>query len=251
MVVLLITSHSSGSKDTANTVEAEVKFNQFATYLLNGASDNILPGEYEFDKTYTLDLQLESGKFNEEYWSESSELLDSAIASADENKNITRYLIKSLRKYKQYFDFIKSYSQNGKFDEDQLLQSYLRSGAKAANSLVDNFYGKLNDSDFEIAKRYVDNRKEQYSNEIVFYSIYKELGCIQNDKINEDACTRTIPTDTLENLKGIYSAISNSTATADKTIQNAVTYLKSRCWDLSLWLQNPIDERDGGVSNEG
>lgn len=246
MVVLLVVSKAEPtSKNTSATSDAEIKFNQFATYLLYGKESNSLSGEYESDKSYEIDLQLENEEFDSGYWDKASELLDSAIVSAKDDSKITRYLVKSLQNYKQYFDFIKQYRQIGKFDEEHLLSSYLSSGVASANVLVDNFYNRFGDSNFSIATNYINNRRQQYRDTIEVYAIYNELGCIYDREIIESKCTNAPSTATAERFVELFSSMGEAKVAADRSIQNAVTYLKNRCWELSTWLQNPVDERDG------
>lgn len=252
VIVLAIVSGLSNNEKASNEPnEAEKKFNQFATYLLYGVSNNTLSGEYESDKTYELDRQLENDGFDEGYWLKSSELLDGAIMAADSNQNITRYLVKSLRSYKEYFNFISWYQKNGRFDEGRLLSSYLSGGTSSAKALIDNFYNKFNEIDFGIAKKYVDERKEQYNDAIEIYAIYNEMGCIHDGSVDENNCTKTVSSDTMRRFYDLSSSMSKAAISADRSLQNAVTYLKNRCWDLSEWLQNPVDERDKGDNDEG
>lgn len=250
VVVLVASKAAPTSKNTYTVSDAEINFNQFATYLLYGKEGNSLSGEYESDKSYEIDLQLESEEFDNGYWERASELLGKAITSAEDDGKITRYLVKSLQNYKQYFDFIKQYRRIGKFDETRLLSSYLSDGANSARAIIDNFYNKFSDSDFNIEKNYVENRKQQYYNAIEIYAVYERLGCIHNGKIDENSCARAASTDVLKRFEDLSSIMNREAMLADKHIQDSVTYLKGRCWDLSIWLQNPVDERDQEDNNE-
>lgn len=247
--VLAIVPKTPDTKNSSTNNLAEIEFNRFATYLLYGTSSDTLSGEYESDKTYELDLQLENPEHNSDYWNKSSELLNQAIQSAENDTSITRYLVRSLRNYQEYFNFISLYDEIGRFDEERLLSSYLSGGANLADSLISNFYNKFDGQDFNIAKTYVDSRKVQYEETVKLYAIYGELGCVRNGNIDESACTHAPSADMLKKFEELSSAISKAAMTANKSLQNSITYLKSRCWELSAWLQDPVDERDGGDDN--
>ena len=250
VVILVVVSQLSGGKET-KFGNAEVAFNQYATYFLYGTANDNLSGEYQPDKTYEVDLQLESEEVNKTYWNKSSELLNDAIKFAESDEKITRYLVSSLQSYKQYFDFISLYRQKGEIDEGRLLAVYLSDGADAARSNIDDFYNNFGEQNFDVEKNYIENRKQQYYNMLEVYEIYNTLGCIHDGEIDDNNCARAASENTLERLEVQLSLTSGAKSTADRIIKNSITYLKSRCWDLSTWLQNPVDERDtGGIDEE-
>lgn len=233
-----------------NSSVAKERFNQFATYLLYGKTENRLTGEYEDDKSYELDLQLERETVDENYWEKSAELLGNAVASATEDQSVTRYLVKSLQSYQQNFDFIRAYRRNGDLDEERLLASYVGSGANTAKTLIDTFYSKYGNADSSITQNYVDQRKTQYGDLINIFAIYNELGCIKNGVISDKNCTGNPSQEMMEQFVTLSESIGAAQDNAEESVQKSIQYLKSRCWELSEWLQNPIDERDGENNEE-
>jgi len=247
-VLLLLPKGSDTSNESVSI--AETQFNQFATYFLYGKREDKLSGNYESDKSYELDLQLEKATIDEGYWEKSTELLDQAITSASEDQSITRYLIKSLQNYRQNYNFIRAYRQNGDLDEEKLLASYISSGADTANTLIDNFYAKYSGLDSNLAKNYAQQRKVQYGDLLNTFAIYNKLGCIRGGDIDEAGCTGTPSQAMREQFTSLSSLMKQAQKNADSIIQKSVQYLKAYCWKLSAWLQNPVDERDGGGDAE-
>lgn len=229
----------------SNASVAKTQFDQFATYLLYGKSEDVLSGEYDGYKSYELDLQLEKDEIDLAYWEKSAELLNKAITSATEDQSITRYLIQSLQSYQQTFNFIRTYRQNGDLGEERLLSTYLSSGSEAAETLIDNFYARYNTDESSLTANYVVERKTQYNDLLKIYAFYNDLSCIKNGVIDEPNCN--IPSGvTANSLDDLFELTMTAQANANTMIGDSVVGLKSRCWNLSAWLNDPTDERDEG-----
>ena len=242
VLVVFVKGFQTTSSGSASVVKTQ--FNQFATYLLYGKSEDVLSGEYDGYKSYELDLQLERDEMDSAYWEKSVELLEKAIASATENQSITRYLVKSLQSYQQSFNLIYAYRQNGDLGEERLLSSYLSSGSVTAETLIDNFYTKYDAIESSLAVNYVAERKAQYNGLLKIYVIYNDFGCIKNGIIDELNCN--ISSDAADSLNDLFESVIAAQTNANTIIGDSIVGLKSRCWSLSAWLNDPTDERDEG-----
>lgn len=246
VIVIALIALSKGFQTTSsgNASIAKTQFNQFATYLLYGKSEDVLSGEYDSYKSYELDLQLEKDGMDSAYWEKSAELLEKAIASATENQSITRYLVKSLQSYQQSFNLIYAYRQNGDLGEERLLSSYLSSGSVTAETLIDNFYTKYDAIESSLAANYVAERKAQYNGLLKIYVIYNDFGCIKDGVIDELNCN--VSSGATDSLSDLFESVITAQTNANMIIGDSIVGLKSRCWSLNSWLDDPTDERDEG-----
>lgn len=249
VIVMLALSKNHKTSD-GNNSEAEIQFNQFATLLLYGKSEDKLTETYEDDKSYELDLQLDKETADRGYWEKTTELLSKAVDTASKDQSITRYLVKSLQSYQQNFDFIRTYREVGDLDENRVLASFNSSGANVTNALIDDFYAKYADLSSAFAKRYADQRKAQYRELLSMFSIYSELGCVKNEVVDVSSCDVSPSHPIMERLLSVSESMGVAQKDASDALQKATSYLKSRCWELSDWLQNPVDERDGNNEDE-
>ncbi len=90
--------------------EAKVVFARYANYLLFGEEKDVLDGEFEANRTYTVDEQLESETFDQEYWSKAGGLLmktEEILTKIDNNEK--DQLVSAFRNYLQNFQLVKTY----------------------------------------------------------------------------------------------------------------------------------------------
>lgn len=248
VVVWGMMRNSSSSTQTPSLNETEKSFAKYATYLLYGEEKDVLDGEYDNNKNYAIDQQLEDTTYNQEYWDKAETLLKTSFATLRQSDNTDKeVLLNTMENYQTTFDFLKTYKRIGNIDDEALLAAYISNGMSGVDTLLDNYYSAFYSLDNETATTYADQRKQQYRDIAGIYAVYRELGCIVNGLLDEETCRSVNPPPEIqERLAQASLAVSQDTRLADMMIENASHYLASYCWDLYGWLKNPAQLKEGG-----
>lgn len=229
-----------GTQNTAVTAEAKQAFDKYATYLLYGEEKDTLDGEFDPNKQYTIDQQLDTESFNLEYWDKSTNLLSEVnkkLATVD--SSMKSQLLGALANYQTYFNFLKGYRRAGELNEEQLFSAYVNGGTEAAQVFISTHYSAFSELDSDLAKAYIEQKTQQYSDMVEVYAIYNNAGCIQNGVLDRTSCGGNVSADVSQAFNNLSQSINNHMSAADNILKNATRYAKSYCWDFSDWLANP------------
>lgn len=230
---------SSSNQPVTALSATEEAFAKYASYLLYGEEKNTLEGEYDTSRSYTLNQQLDASDYNQDYWDKASELLDKAAATLAEADNSAKNeLTSALDNYRQNFNFVKYYKRAGNLDEEALFGTFFTSGMDGVATALNDFYAGFSLLNSSAASAYAEQRIQQYTDSMQIYNIYDELGCIHDGVVDEVACS-TLPPTQQSLLMGYSESLARSARQADTTLQNAIQYLASYCWDFDSWLKNP------------
>lgn len=238
---MLVVQNSSDSSSNrfASMTSVEKDFNQYANYLLYGKNSNkSLDGTYDAWTTYTLDEQVDLyGNLDKNYWEKAEELLDATIEKYDglDTKDKNQTLEYTLVEHREVLRFLVSYMNAGIQDTTQLLDMVVSSGQTAALNSVESFTSDLAGYDTIFAEEYIAYRTAQYTALAKLYALYNDAGCIINRIISE-TCTIN-DADTVDSL---IQEVDENEYYAEGTIQNAVSFLASGCWDISEQIKHPV-----------
>lgn len=227
------------SQATTPLSATETAFAKYANYLLYGEEKTTFDGEYDSSHSYLLNQQLDAENYDQTYWDEASELLDKtteALAQADDPAK--DQLTNAFNNYRQNFNFVKYYKRTGAPDEDALRGTFMTSGMDGIATSLKDFYAGFSLLNSGAAQAYADQSIQRYTDMMGIYQLYNELGCVQDGVINESACA-TPSVEQQSRMMNLSESLARNARAASTTLENAVRYVESYCWDLDNWLKNP------------
>ena len=245
LITWLVVSDSK-KPDPTTTIysDTEKLFNQYANYLLYGKVDDSqkLEGEYDSDLLYDVDSQISTNQADSSYWNKSQELLNNAIKSLSEldtNNSTKPQLEKALDNYRDNFNFIRAYRRYGDLNENELISKLTTSGYENVIEYINSSYENYNSLNTNIATEYAKLKKNQYASFATVLDLYNKAGCIQNNELNESACTRELTPDEEQSFFNAMSSMNQAKVSAKNLLNRVASQLKSECWSLSAWLADP------------
>lgn len=173
-----------GVKDSrVETIEET--FNRFANYyLFNEESDKPLEGEWDRDRSYAAEeaiLNDDKDFFQraKTYFDRYKTLYDKQNAQQEgEDNSVDASYVEA---YADAFNFLYLFSQTDFFDDSELLQLYVSSGAATAYEIINNRYNALANTDYQLQKDFAEGRILYDSAQIDRLEIYAQSGCLADD----------------------------------------------------------------------
>ncbi len=243
VAIIIVLIGVVGKKTT--TGQFETSFKRYSNYLLYGEDKgSTLEGEYDDERSYELDLQLEGDTYDENYWQTSRDLLSSAIESYDNSDSSEIEVVDYFETYRSTFDFVELYKRNGEPTLDGMAADSL------TQTTLEEKYAAFLDSNNADAVAYVQNRISQYTTWAELYGVYDNLGCVNEGNVDEESCV--ISASDEDTIDDLATKIAEFDQSATQLLSGAIYMLKSDCWYFDEIIQTGAEEAsDEDDSDEG
>lgn len=242
LVGWIVMRNGGGQATVTNATieEARQKFDEFATYILFGKSENNLSGEYDSSTTYELSRQASSSNYDADFWNKASASLETAVTTYNSVKDKQdTSLLSYLQNYQKDLEFLKLYTELDDVSEEQLYRSYSQSGTDTAKEYVDNFYNKyLTDEMSALGRSILEHRQQQFKYYVDVLDAYNAQGClVDQGKLNDDCMLQKNDLSTAEQA---ISYMDNARLEAHNSTQLLTRNLIRDCWTISERFVHPL-----------
>lgn len=240
-------------QETVSSIEeAKRKFDNYATYILYGKSEDELNGDYSPVKTYTLIEKVqETDGFDESFWQTSEKLLKDSIEAYSKTEQPDKNLINYLNAQSGNLAFLSSYSRAQVLTDQSIISNYLSNGGEASKSYIeDSFIPFETIRESSPALDYIKRRQEQYSAVIDMLNFYNDNGCIVDQSLNEE-CASEVQANQADRLDSILKTVTEARQAADRIINQITAQTIQSCWQINMRFSGTIDDVDDNIENEG
>lgn len=210
-----------GTENNNKIGNIDEAFGYFANYyLFSEDSDRLLEGEWDRSRVYAAEeaiLAKDKSFFQwaKNYFDQYKSFYDKQIAQQEDE--IDPADASYIEAFTDAFNFLYLYSQTDFFDDSELLQLYVSSGAAAAYEVIEDRYSALLDTDYQLQKDFAEGRILYDSAQIDRLEIYSQSGCLKDDGsfVDDDGCKVNSSDFDMERINESYDVPDLSTIPQD------------------------------------
>lgn len=218
-----------------STTSVKGKFNLYANHILfnTDSTDNI--PDYNPDKIYAISSMLSDSENDntnrEDFFEKTSLLFNDFYELYQSDRGEIDSVVSD---YQKTVTFVNNYYLLPNINDEKIIALSRMNEEKAKNEINDIF-ADFSFEDFEASKNFAEYNTENLTSSVLMYKIYGEVGCIDNEVVNQACLDNAIFSD--EQLNQIV-------ALADKNDE-----LEQKISDIETEMFNNIVEQCWSVKN--
>lgn len=188
-VVMVIILSKGGGSSTANNADQNLFANYF-DYLVN-TEDFTVNQNSEYDEYKVYGVQEALNNKDTEYFEKLGSLWNNFYTNVKEENKYSEVskIMGDIEYQNELMDFVTKYMATIVWNENGLLELYLKNGLEKASSEVEKNYKKLAETIYEPGKRFAEAIQKNANLYLTTFSKADAAGCIASGEINYD-CVR-------------------------------------------------------------
>ena len=188
-VVMVIILNKGGGSSTANNADQNLFANYF-DYLVN-TEDFTVNQNSEYDEYKVYGVQEALNNKDTEYFEKLGSLWNNFYTNVKEENKYSEVskIMGDIEYQNELMDFVTKYMATTVWNENGLLELYLKNGLEKASSEVEKNYKKLAETIYEPGKRFAEAIQKNANLYLTTFSKADAAGCIASGEINYD-CVR-------------------------------------------------------------